>query len=144
MEVDIDTRAAEDVARHLAPRTEPAVSTAPVPLVPHAAAGAGEEASTAVSAARCPGKGRERLLYSLAELVSTLHTEPGAVWDVVQADAVGVIWRITPVTKEEDFFIFCRVADRARCDLFLLFLWILVEPSEGVELGNLFLVFDFV
>lgn len=76
--------------------------------------------------------------------MGTFHAEPGAVRDIFQSDAMGVIWCVTPVAEKQDFFIFCSVAHRAGRDLFLLFLWVLVEPSEGVELGNLFLIFDFV
>lgn len=143
MEVDIDTRVAKDVARDLAPCTEPAVSTTSIPLIPHATAGAGEESSATASSAGSPGKGRKRLLYGLTELVCTLHAEPRAIGDVFQADAVCVVWCVTPITEEEDLFILCRVADGARRDLFL-FLGVLVEPSEGIEFGNLFLIFDFV
>lgn len=92
----------------------------------------------------CPCKSGEGILYALAELICTFHAEPGPVGNVLQADAVGMIRRIAPIAQKKDVFMFRGVADWTRSGRLLLFLGVLVQPSEGVELGNLFLVLDFV
>lgn len=73
--------------------------------------------------------------------VCTLHAEPRTLGDLVQADAVGMIWRVTAVTQEQNVLMIGSVANWTWCR-FLLFLGVLVEPCEWIELGNLFLVFN--
>lgn len=52
-----------------------------------------------------------------------------------------VIWGIAAVAEEENFFLVGFAADWARTSFFLFF-ELVVNPSIGIEICDLFLVFD--
>lgn len=135
-----------DMIRELAPGTKPLVCSSSGPLSAHAGLGAREETAAAASISAPTGCARHNvaeLLYGNTVPIYTLHAEPGTLGDLVQADAVGMIGYITPLTQEQHILVIGSIADRTRSDC-LLFLRILVQPCKGIELGDLFLVFDFV
>lgn len=66
-----------------------------------------------------------------------------AARDGVQANTVCMVWCITAVAKEKNFFVVGVVTDRAGPH-FVLFFGVFVEPCLRVELGNLLFVFDLV
>lgn len=133
-----------DMARELAPCTEPLISASSGPFIPHARLGTWEELVTTASASASGTRGQgAELLKGNPIPVCTFHAEPGALRNFFQADAVGVIRGIAAIAQEQDVLMICGVADWTRCN-FLLFLGILVQPCKGIELGHLFLVFYFV
>lgn len=73
----------------------------------------------------------------------TLHAEPRTLGHIFQTDTVGVIWRVTAVTQEQNILVIGGIADWTWYG-FLLFFGILIQPCERIKLGNLLLVFDFV
>ena len=73
----------------------------------------------------------------------TFHAEPVAFWDVVQVDAVCMVWSIARVAEKELVLVVLGAADWT-WPVDELFLFLLFDPGERVEVGNLFLVFDFV
>jgi hypothetical protein len=75
--------------------------------------------------------------------VHTFHAEPGPGRDSLETDAVGMVRGITAIAEKENLLLVCSVAHRAWCCVFFL-LGILVDPGLGIELCDLFLVFDFV
>jgi hypothetical protein len=78
------------------------------------------------------------------EVVGTLNAVPVAGRNVVQANAVCVVRRIASITEKQNIFPFAGVADWARLlGFFFLLFHIVCEPRLRIELGNLFLFFDF-
>jgi hypothetical protein len=145
VEVEVDTRTVEHPSRHLTPSALPIIRASSMPCPTHAGLGAREKVrSAAIATAHTPCWSRRRVPCELrAERINTLHAEPRTTWYAIETDAVCMVGCVAAVAQQEDFFFVRTIADRARCRLFLG-LWILLQPSLLVKLGNLFLVLDLV
>jgi hypothetical protein len=54
---------------------------------------------------------------------------------------MGMVWSITGIAEEEDFFLVCSSTYRTWATLLLVFKFV-VNPSTWVEIGDLFPIFD--
>lgn len=79
----------------------------------------------------------------IALLVVAFHAEPVSSWHAVEADAICMVWSIACIAEQELILVILSAADRTwPVDLFFLFLFL--DPSKRIEIGDLFLIFDFV
>lgn len=140
--LDVDARSG-----NLIPCTIPVI-TSPT-SVPNASRRADRESSGRAGTVNQLGTSGTSSLIGLP-LVDTLHAVPRTRGYAIEANAVGMVCRIAAIAEEENVLSVGKIAYGAGDALFLFFgviviaVGVLSRPAMGVELGNLFLIFDFV
>jgi hypothetical protein len=69
--------------------------------------------------------------------VYAFHAIPVTIWDTVQTDAMGVIWRVTCITEEQDLLFIGGATDGTRDSIFF---HLIVNPCSGIKFGDLLFV----
>ena len=67
-----------------------------------------------------------------------------AIWDSVETEAVRVVWCVTSIAEEKDFFLVALSTYWAWNTLFLVLIENVGLYPGRIEIGNLLLIFDIV